>query len=184
MGFIALIILGLIVVVAGALILIYNRLVALRQRVNNSWSQIDVQLKKRYDLVPNLIATVKGYAKHEREVFEKVTKARTKAINASGVDKQAQAENMLTGALKSLFAVAENYPQLKASDNFRMLQEELTGIEEKIAYARQFYNDTIMKFQTAIQSFPTNLVAGPFGFKPREYFEIEEKSREPVKVEF
>lgn len=176
--------LGLVAIVALALIFIYNRLVVLRQRINNSWAQIDVQLKRRYDLIPNLVETVKGYAAHEKEVFEKVTQARAQAINASGVGEQSKAENMLTGTLKSLFAVAEAYPELKANENFMMLQEELSGVEGKIAYARQFYNDTVMKYQTMIQSFPTNLVAPAFGFNPQEYFEIEEKSREPVKVKF
>lgn len=175
-----------IVVVLGiiALIAIYNRLVVLRNRIDNAWSQIDVQLKRRYDLIPNLIETVKGYAKHEKELFENVTKARTQAINAGSVEDQAQAENMLTGTLKSLFAVAENYPELKANQNFMMLQEELAGTEGKIAFARQFFNDTVMLFNTAIQKFPNNMIAGVFGFNEREYFEIDEGSRGPIKVDF
>ena len=164
---------------------IYNRLVKLRNRCDNSWAQVDVQLRRRYDLIPNLVETVKGYAKHEREVFEKVTEARSKAINAGTVKEQGQAENMLTGALKSLFAVVENYPELKANQNFLMLQEELAGTEGKIAYARQFYNDTIMKFNVKQQVFPSNIIANMFNFKENEYFEIEEpEARGPVKVKF
>ena len=178
------IIIAAVVLAVVAVILIYNRLVVQRNRVDNGWAQIDVQLKKRYDLIPNLVETVKGYAKHEKEVFENVTKARTSAIQATGVGQQSQAENMITGALKSLFAVAENYPDLKANQNFLMLQEELSGVENKIAFARQFYNDTVMKYSTMIQTFPTNLLAGMLGFPQREYFEIEEVSREPVKVQF
>ena len=164
---------------------IYNALVNLRNRCDNSWAQVDVQLRKRYDLIPNLVETVKGYAKHEREVFEKVTEARSKAINAGTVNEQGQAENMLTGALKSLFAVVENYPELKANQNFLMLQEELAGTEGKIAYARQFYNDTVMKFSVKQQVFPSNIIANMFNFKEKEYFEIEEPAaREPVEVKF
>jgi LemA protein len=164
---------------------IYNSLVTLRNRANNAWAQVDVQLRRRYDLIPNLVETVKGYAQHEREVFQKVTEARSQAINAQTVKEQEQAENMLTGALKSLFAVAENYPDLKASQNFMMLQEELAGTEGKIAYARQFYNDTVMKFNTKQQVFPSNIIANTFNFKEKEYFEIEEPAAaEPVKVKF
>jgi LemA protein len=163
----------------------FNRLVTLRNRVENAWAQIEVQLKRRYDLVPNLVETVKGYAQHERELFEKVTQARANAINATGVADRAQAENMLTQALRSVFAVAEAYPDLKASANFLALQDQLTQVEDKIAYARQFYNDTVMMFNTALQTFPTNLVAGAFGFGAREFFEVtEEAAREPVKVDF
>ncbi len=162
----------------------YNAFVTFRNRIDNAWSQIDVQLKRRYDLIPNLVETVKGYAAHEKELFEKVTQARAQAINASGVAEQAQAENALSSTLKSLFAVAEAYPDLKANQNFMMLQEELAGTESKIAYARQFYNDTVMKFNTAIQKFPGNIIASIFGFAAREYFEAEEVSKEPVKVSF
>lgn len=177
-----LIIIGVVVVV---FIGIYNSLVTLRNRCDNAWSQVDVQLRRRYDLIPNLVETVKGYAKHEREVFEKVTQARAAAAGAQGVREQAQADNMLTGALKTLFAVAENYPELKANQNFLMLQEELAGTESKVAYARQFYNDTVMKFNMKQQVFPSNIVAGMFGFKPKEYFQIEEEAaRGPVKVGF
>jgi LemA protein len=176
-------------VIIGAVVLMaigmYNSLVTLRNRCDNGWSQIDVQLRRRYDLIPNLVETVKGYAKHEREVFEKVTQARAAAANAQGVKAQAEADNMLTGALKSLFAVAEAYPDLKANQNFLMLQEELAGTEGKIAYARQFYNDTVMKFNMKQQVFPSNIIANMFGFKTREYFQIEEEiAKGPVKVQF
>lgn len=176
------IIIGVIIVVA---IGIYNSLIILRNRCDNSWAQVDVQLRRRYDLIPNLVETVKGYAKHEREVFQKVTEARTQAINAGTVKEQGQAENMLSGALKTLFAVAENYPELKANQNFLMLQEELSGTESKIAYSRQFYNDTVMKFNAKQQVFPSNVIAKMFNFKEKEYFEIgEPEAKEPVKVSF
>lgn len=176
-------------IIAGAVILIgigiYNGLIVFRNRCDNAWAQVDVQLRRRYDLIPNLVETVKGYAKHEREVFEKVTEARTKAINAQTVKEQGEAETMLTGALKSLFAVVENYPELKANQNFLLLQEELAGTESKIAYARQFYNDMVMKFNMKQQVFPSNVVARMFGFEEKEYFEIEEaEARGPVKVSF
>jgi LemA protein len=180
-GVILLIIVGFLFVV---FIGIYNGLITLRNRCENSWAQVDVQLRRRYDLIPNLVETVKGYARHEKEVFQQVTEARAGAINAGNVKDQGKAENMLSGALKSLFAVAESYPDLKANQNFLMLQEELAGTEGKIAYARQFYNDTAMKFNTKQQVFPANIVAGMFGFKEREYFEIEEAAKEPVKVQF
>ncbi|MDZ4655565.1 MAG: LemA family protein [Coriobacteriia bacterium] len=175
--------LGLLVIVA-AVIGIYNRLVTLRNRVDNAWSQIDVQLRRRYDLIPNLVETVKGYAKHESETLEKVIKARQMAIDAGSVKEQGDAENMLTSTLRSLFAVAEAYPDLKANENFMMLQEELSGTESKIAYARQFYNDSVMTYNTSTQTFPNNVLAGMFGFAPRDYFEIEEAAQEPVKVQF
>jgi LemA protein len=146
---------------------------------------VDVQLRRRYDLIPNLVETVKGYAQHEKETFQKVTEARAQALNAGTVQDQGQAENMLTGALKSLFAISENYPELKANQNFMMLQEELAGTESKIAYARQFYNDTVMKFNTKQQVFPSNIIANMFNFQEKEYFEIEEpEAKEPVKVKF
>jgi LemA protein len=177
-----LIIIGAVAIIAIGM---YNSLITLRNRCDNGWSQIDVQLRRRYDLIPNLVETVKGYAKHEREVFEKVTQARAAAVNAQTVKDQGQAENVLTGALKSLFAVAENYPELKANQNFLMLQEELAGTESKVAYARQFYNDTVMKFNMRQQVFPSNIIANMFGFKPRDYFQIEEEiARGPVKVQF
>ncbi len=165
----------------------YNRLIRYRNQTDNAWHQIDVQLKRRYDLIPNLVETVKGYAAHEREVFEKVTQARAMGMNAQGVGEQAQAENMITQTLKSLFAVAENYPDLKANQNFLMLQEELSGTESKIAFARQFYNDSVMTYDTIRQRFPGNIVAGMFSgtFVPKEYFEIEVPGeREAPKVAF
>lgn len=176
---------GLVLVLAVfAAIGIYNRLVTLRNRVDNAWSQIDVQLRRRYDLIPNLVETVKGYAKHEQETLEKVIQARNLAMSATGVAAQGEAENMLSGTLKSLFALAESYPDLKANQNFLMLQEELSGTESKIAYARQFYNDSVMSYNTSTQTFPSNILAGMFGFTQREYFEIEEAAKEPVKVQF
>jgi len=180
-----LILLGIIAAVVVFFVGIYNALVTLRNRCQNAWAQVDVQLKRRYDLIPNLVETVKGYAKHESETFQKVTEARSNAMNAQNVKDQGQAENMLSGALKSLFAVSESYPDLKANQNFLMLQEELAGTEGKIAYSRQFYNDSVMKFNTKQQVFPSNVVAGMFKFEEMEYFEIdEEAAREPVKVEF
>jgi len=182
---------GLIVVGAIVLIIVlvlavmYNSLVKKKNFVDNSWHQIDVQLKKRVDLVPNLVETVKGYAKHEKTTFEMVTKARTAFMQAGTVSEKAKTTNMLTGALKSLFAVSEAYPELKANENFKMLQEELSGIESKIAYARQAYNDSIMGFNILLQSFPTNIIAGIFGFKAtKDYFEIEESERVAPKVNF
>jgi LemA protein len=174
----------LAVVLAFGLVAIYNRLIVLRNRVDNSWSQIDVQLRRRYDLIPNAVETVKGYAAHESKTFEAVTAARTAAMGAQTVAERGAAENMLTDALKTLFAVAEAYPDLKANQNFLLLQEELSNTEGKIAYARQFYNDSVMSFNTGIQSFPSNLVAGVFNFTARDYFEIEAAAAEPVKVQF
>ncbi len=179
-----LIIFGVLGLVVFWVILTYNRLVVLKNGIENAWSQIDVQLRRRFDLIPNLVETVKGYASHEKEVFEKVTQARASMANAQGVAQQAEAQNLITGALKSLFAVSEAYPELKANENFMMLQEELSGTESKIAYARQFYNDSVMSFNTMIQSFPANLLAGAFGFAAKEYFPMEDVAREPVKVQF
>ena len=178
------ILLGIVVLLVLYVVYFYNSLIVLRNRIDNAWSQIDVQLRRRYDLIPNLVETVKGYAAHEREVFERVTEARSRAIAAGAVGEQSQAENMLTSALRSLFAVAENYPQLRATENFQQLQEELSGTESKIAFARQFYNDTVLRYENLRQSFPTNLMAGTFGFRGREYFEMEEAARQPVKVQF
>lgn len=179
------IILIVLAVIAGAVILAYNSLVKLRQRVQEAWSDIDVQLKRRYDLIPNLVDTVKGYAKHEKEVFENVTKARSQAMNAGTLDEQADAENQLSGALKSLFAVSENYPDLKANENFLELQRELTDTENKIQASRRFYNNTVMSLNTTVETFPSNIIANLFGFHKDEYFEIEEESqREPVNVSF
>ncbi len=173
-----------VVVVVGFVVGIYNRLVTLRSRVDNAWSQIDVQLRRRYDLIPNLVETVKGYAAHEKETLEKVIQARQVAMDAQSVAQQGQAENMLTSTLRSLFALAEAYPDLKANQNFMMLQEELSGTESKIAYARQFYNDSVMTYNMTTQQFPSNLVAGSFGFTARDYFEIEDEAKEPVDVKF
>ena len=177
-------VLGLLALLVLWLITTYNNLVVQRNRIDNAWSQIDVQLRRRYDLIPNLVETVKGYAAHEKEVFERVTEARAKAIAAGSVGEQGKAENMLTSALRSLFAVAENYPQLRATENFQQLQEELSGTESKIAFARQFYNDTVLRYNNARQTFPAALIANQLGFGPREYFEMEEAAREPVKVKF
>jgi LemA protein len=178
--FLAIVVFLVIYVIAG-----YNSLVAKRNIVDNSWHNIDTLLQKRYDLVPNLVNTVKGYVKHEKEVLENVTRARSAWMNATSVQENARAENMLGGALKTLFAVAENYPELKANENFKLLQEELAGIESKIAYARQHYNRTVMAYNTAIQRFPTNILAGSFKFTPRDYFQVEEEAaRKAVKVEF
>ena len=179
--FFILVVLGVPILI---LILLYNKLVKLRNRAENAWHQIDVQLQKRADLVPNLVETVKGYAAHEKNVLEEVTKARSIYSQAGTMKEKADATNMLTGALKTLFAVVENYPELKANQNFLLLQEELSGIESKIAYARQFYNDVVLSFNNAQQVFPSNIVANWFGFKPREYFEIEETKREAPKVDF
>ena len=174
----------LLVVLAVGVVGIFNRLVTLRNRVDNAWSQIDVQLKRRYDLIPNLVETVKGYAAHEKETLERVISARNAAMSAQTVGEHSEAENVLSGTLKSLFALAENYPDLKANQNFMMLQEELSGTESKIAYARQFYNDSVMTYNTSQQTFPSNVVAGMFGHSPRDYFEIEEAAKEAVKVQF
>lgn len=178
-------ILGIVAVVILAVILIYNNLVTLRNRIDNAWAQIEVQLRRRYDLIPNLVESVKGYAKHEKSVFENVSKARSAMMSAGSVHDKAAANNMLTGALKSLFAVAEAYPQLRASENFQQLQEELAGTESKIAFSRQFYNDNVMSYNTAIQTFPGNAFAGALGFAKREHFDAGgEEARKPVKVNF
>jgi LemA protein len=179
-GGVIVVVLALAALVAG----IYNRLVVMRNRVDNAWSQIDVQLKRRYDLIPNLVETVKGYAAHESGTFEKVVEARNAAMNATGVKPKGEAENMLTDSLRSLFALAESYPDLKANTNFLSLQEELSGTEGKIAYARQFYNDSVMSYNTTAQTFPNNILAGMFGFGEREYFEIEAVAKEAPKVSF
>lgn len=183
-----------IVAVAVVVILViflwvtYNGLVTLRNRVEEAWSDITVQLKRRLDLIPNLVESVKGYAKHEREVFQKVTEARANALNAQGVKETAEAENMFEGALKSLFAVAENYPQLRASENFQQLQAELVDTEDKIQASRRFYNGGVRDLNTKIELFPNNIFAGMFGFKKKEFFELEEteqdKAEKPVDVKF
>lgn len=178
------IILVIIAVLAVWLIAIYNGLIKLRNRVDEAWSDIDVQLKRRYDLIPNLINTVKGYASHEKEVFEKVTEARTRAMNAGTTNEKAEAENMLSGTLKSLFAVSENYPDLKANQNFLELQRELTDTEDKIMASRRFYNGNVRDFNTKIQVFPNNLLVGTLNFKAYDFFETAEAEKENVKVEF
>jgi LemA protein len=175
---------GVVVLLVLFLIITYNRLIQLRNRTEAAWSQIDVQLKRRYDLIPNLVETVKGYAAHERETFENVIRARQQAVEARGVENQAQAENILTGALRQLFALAEAYPDLKANENFLSLQEELTGTESRIAYARQFYNESVLAYDNALESFPSNIVGNAFNFKQKGYFEAETESREPVRVDF
>jgi LemA protein len=172
-----------LVVIALALIMIYNRLVQLKVRIDNAWAQIDVQLKRRYDLIPNLVETVKGYAKHEKGTLEDITKYRA-ALMSGTPGERAKANDMLSGALKSLFAVAENYPQLKANENFKALQDELAGTENKISYVRMAYNDTVMEYNTATKTFPTNLIAGMFGFKEMQFFQAEGAAREAVKVQF
>ncbi|HJV08796.1 MAG TPA: LemA family protein [Acidimicrobiales bacterium] len=181
---ITIIVIALVVLVLLYVIVTYNGLVRLRNRIQNAWAQIDVQLRRRYDLIPNLVETVKGYAAHEKGTFEAVTQARANAISAQGPADQARAENMITGALKSLFAVSEAYPDLKANQNFLSLQEELSGTEGRISYARQYYNDAVLRMNTKIQSFPSNILAGMFGFKEHEYFEADDTSRGPVSVQF
>ena len=181
---VVIILIALVVLIGLYLVFLYNGLVSLRNRIENAWAQIDVQLKRRYDLIPNLVETVKGYASHERETLEAVIQARNMAMAAQGPQQQAQTENILSGALKSLFALSEAYPDLKANANFLNLQEELTGTEGRIAYARQFYNDTVYRYNTKIQSFPAVVIAGRFGFKEREYFEADDEARGPVQVQF
>lgn len=171
-------------VVVLAVVVMYNSLVRLRNQVQNAWAQIDVQLKRRFDLIPNLIETVKGYTKHEKGVLEEITKARTAFMGATSVKDKAKAENMLEGTLKTLFAVSENYPKLQANENFLQLQEELSGTESKIAYARQHYNDMVMELNTKIQTFPINLLAGLFSFKEQEAYPVPEEERKNVKVQF
>ncbi len=178
------IVLGVVLFLILVVILIYNSLIRLRNQVENSWAQIDVQLKRRNDLIPNLVETVKGYAKHERGVLNEVTQARTSVMRAKSVEDKAEASNMLSSTLKSLFAVAENYPDLKANQNFLQLQEELSGTENKIAYSRQHYNDMVMRFNTKIQVFPNNVFAGMFSFTKRAMFETPEEEKKNVKVKF
>lgn len=174
----------IILVLVAYIWLTYNSLVTLRERIKEALSGIDVQLKRRADLIPNLVETVKGYAKHEKEVFEDVTNARSALMGAKSPGQKAQADNMLTGALKSLFAVAEAYPDLKASENFKQLQEDLTDTEDKVSYSRQFYNSNVLSFNTKIQTFPANIMAKQFGFKEYEFFQTEEADKKPVKVSF
>jgi LemA protein len=181
---VGLILLAVVIVVVVAFVAMYNGLVRLRNRIDNAWSQIDVQLQRRHDLVPNLVETVKGYAAHERETLDAVIRARNTAVEASGPAAQAQAENMLTGALRQLFALSEAYPDLKANQNFLQLQEELTSTEDRVAYARQFYNDSVLKYNTKVQSVPTNMIAGMFNFTEREYFEGDDEARTVPRVQF
>ncbi len=179
---------GIIIFVVLAFIayiwLTYNSLVTLRERIKEALSGIDVQLKRRADLIPNLLETVKGYAKHEKEVFENVTKARSMLMKADSLHEKAEADNMLTGALKSLFAVAESYPDLKASDNFKDLQDELSDTEDKVSYSRQFYNSNVLAYNTKIQTFPAALIASQFGFKAYEFFEADEEEKKTPKINF
>jgi len=178
------IILGVLVVIVFLLIGMYNSLVQLRVRTDSAWSDIDVQLKRRHDLIPNLVETVKGYAAHEKGTFENIAKYRSAAIAATGPADKAAAENQLTGALRTLFAVAENYPQLQASQEFTQLQMSLNQIEDTIQNARRYYNAVVRDLNTKIQSFPTNILAGMFGFQQRQFFETAEADREPVAVKF
>jgi LemA protein len=180
----ALILLAILIALALVVVVVYNRLVRLRNRVENAWAQVDVQLRRRYDLIPNLVETVKGYASHERQTFEEVTRARAAAQGATGVAEQAQAENMLTAAIGRLFAVAEAYPELRASENFQQLQTELTDTEDKIRVSRQIYNDAVLSYENARETVPTNIVAGMFGFAEKPYFEVEDPVREAPRVSF
>jgi len=181
----SLIAIAVIILLVLILIGLYNALVHKRIRCREAWSQIDVQLKRRYDLIPNLVETVKGYAAHEKQTLEAVIQARTQAIGAGSVKEQAQAENVLTGALRQLFALSESYPDLKANQNFAQLQEELVSTENKISFARQHYNDCSATYNTARETFPGNIVAGMFGFKAQDYFELEDQqARQTPKVSF
>jgi len=175
----------LIILALGVPFYLYNRMITLRERVENAWSQIDVQLKRRHDLIPNLVETAKGYMEHERETLVNVTKARQQAVDASSISEQAEAENMLSGALRQLFAVTENYPELKADDNMQEVQEELTNTENKISFARQHYNDTTQTYNQTIQMVPYNILANMFQFREKDFFEIEDPAeREAPEVEF
>ena len=179
------VIFGVIVVLALIVVGMYNKLVRLRNRCENAWAQVDVQLRKRYDLIPNLVEAVKGYAAHERAVFDEVTEARTAAQRTQGVQDQAQAENALTAAIGRLFAVAEAYPELRATENFQQLQAQLSEVEGQIAVSRQVYNDTVLSYENALETVPTSVIAGIFNFRAREYFEVEEAAaREAPQVSF
>lgn len=195
MGLVGVVSMNMVYIIGGVLlfvilfvVLMYNGLVRMRNRQQEAWSDIDVQLKRRYDLIPNLVSTVKGYAKHEQETLRAVTDMRTRALAADGVKEKGEAENMLSGALKTIFAVAENYPDLKASDNFVELQRELSDTENKIQSARRFYNNTVQDLNTAVQVFPKNIIANMFSFKEEEFFELAEEEKEkagdPVEVQF
>ncbi len=178
------ILLASVVLLCLYVLVLYNGLIKLRNSIENAWAQIEVQLRRRHDLIPNLVETVKGYAAHERDTLEAVTRARNAGVDAGGVAEQARAENVITSALKSLFALSEAYPDLKANQNFLTLQEELSGTEGRIAYARQFYNDSVFRYNTKIGSFPAMLIAGLLQFRTREYFEADGTSRGPVQVDF
>ncbi|MGN1012330.1 MAG: LemA family protein [Clostridia bacterium] len=178
------IVLVVLLLIILAVIGMYNNLVSLKMRVKNAWAQIDTQLKRRFDLIPNLVETVKGYAAHEQATLEKVIAARNSYASATTVEDKAAANNELTQTLKSIFALSESYPDLKANQNFMALQTELTGTEDKIAYSRQFYNDTVQMYNTAIMKFPANIIAGMFGYKEEPFFKIDEAEKEPVKVQF
>ena len=185
MLWVVLVIVAIALLLAVLLVVLYNRLVRLRNRAENAWAQVDVQLRRRYDLIPNLVETVKGYASHERTTFEEVTKARTAAQQAQTVQEQAKAENILTEAIGRLFAVAERYPELRATENFQQLQGQLEETEGKIAVSRQVYNDAVLTYDTALETVPTNIVGNMFSFKAREYFEVEEPAaREAPRVQF
>lgn len=178
------IVLGVVILALIYIVMMYNGLVTLRNRVKEAWSDIDVQLKRRYDLIPNLVETVKGYASHEKETFDRVIAARSKAMSAQGIKEKGDAENALSGTLKSLFALSENYPDLKASVNFLELQKELTDTEDKVQAARRFYNGNVLEFNNKLQLFPTNMIAGMFGFKSSEFFAAEEGEKAAPKVSF
>ncbi|MPZ97850.1 MAG: LemA family protein [Dehalococcoidia bacterium] len=181
---VVIVLLGIVLIGLAWLVLTYNGLIGKRNRAEAAWSQVDVQLKRRYDLIPNLVETVKGYAAHERETLDAVVRARQQAIDTSGVQDQAQAENMLTQALRQVFALAEAYPDLKANQNFLQLQEELTATESRIAFSRQFYNEQVLTYDNALEMFPSSVVGGMFNFEARAYFEMDEGEREPVQVSF
>ena len=180
----AIVIIAIVVVVVLFVVLAFNGLVRRRNRTQEAWSQIDVELKRRHELIPNLVETVKGYAAHERQVFDEVTNARTAAQQAQGVQQQAQAENALTSAIGRLFAVAEAYPQLRATENFQQLQSQLSDTEQAIAVSRQVYNDTVLSYDNALETVPTSVIAGIFNFRPRVYFEAEDSAREVPQVQF
>jgi LemA protein len=178
------VIVAIVLLLLLAVVAMYNRLVRLRNRAENSWAQVDVQLRRRYDLIPNLVEAVKGYAAHERKTFDEVTQARTAAQRAQGVEEQAKAENVLTAAIGRLFAVAEAYPELRATENFQQLQAQLAEVEQNIVVARQVYNDAVLTYDNALETVPTNIVAGLFNFRPRAYFETEDATREAPAVQF
>ena len=184
MNLLLIILIAIIIIILVAIVAIYNGLVTARNKVKNAWAQIDVQLNRRADLIPNLVETVKGYAAHESSVFEDVTAARAGLMNANGVKEISDANNQLSNTLKTLFAVAENYPELKANENFKELQAQLAQTEDKIAYSRQFYNDSVMMYNNKCQTFPSNIFAGMFGFKEADFFEAAGEARSVPKVEF